>query len=42
MFAPKAQKAKRGNELGKLIKEDKPAAEAPKEEPKQEPKEVSE
>lgn len=30
MFAPKAQKAKRGNELGKLIKEDKPAADAPK------------
>ncbi|RYD83213.1 MAG: translation initiation factor IF-3, partial [Sphingobacteriales bacterium] len=39
MFAPKAQKAKRGNELGKLIKEDKPAAEAPKAE---EPKEVKE
>jgi translation initiation factor IF-3 len=32
MFAPKAQKKKSGSELGKLIKEDKPApvAEAPK------------
>ncbi|MBC7938107.1 MAG: translation initiation factor IF-3 [Rhizobacter sp.] len=42
MFAPKVIKAKRGNELGRLIKEDKPVAEAPKEETPAAPNEVNE